>query len=115
VPDAGTLGLPRHLVEAFAKGWVKSSNKAAISFVPGRASVPPPQVRIDPWDPLGPVLELPSLPPSLAGESWKIENGSRGEVVRVSTLQAQQRRLVPARHWSAELTRAGDVSRTFVF
>lgn len=114
VPDAASLGLPRHLVEVFAKGWT-SDGRRSISFSSGRVGVPAPSVRIDPWDPLGPILELPVVPQSLASESWTVESGMGVDSWRASVLQVQQRRLLPARNWSVSLSRPRDTPRTFVF
>jgi hypothetical protein len=114
VPDVEAAVLPRHVVEAFREGWIKEGRKS-VSFSSARVAVPPPVVRIDPWDPLGPVFELPVVPASLKSESWTIESGAGIETLGASLLQMQQRRLLPARHWSAALSRRGEKPRTFVF
>lgn len=115
VPDAASLGLPQHVVGAFRKGWLAGGHQASIAAAASRSAVPSPQVRLDPWDPLGPVMELPALPSSYAHETWKVENGGLAEEVPVSILRSQQRRLLPSRDWSATLTRATEPARVYSF
>lgn len=105
------FGLPRHMVEGlkFDPGETEQAQKLRFR------AVPLPHVRIDPWDPLGPVLELPPLPRDLEEPSWLVEDGTAARSVTGSKVQGHLHRLGPARSWAAELRSARGTLRTSVF
>ncbi len=105
------VGLPRQIVEEFKLDAAEAEQAKKLHF----RAVPLPRVRIDPWDPLGPVLELPPLPRDLTQHSWLLEDGTGARSLPGSMVQAHLHRLGPARSWSAELRSARGTVRTSVF
>jgi hypothetical protein len=69
LPSPDEVGLPPYLMKEFSSGPVHTAKLG-----PGR-SLPRPRVRLDPWDPLGPVLELPPLPRNIDDGVWRVSDG----------------------------------------
>lgn len=107
VPDALELGLPQALVEAF------EAFRAEAPALP-RDGLPRPDVKLDPWDGLGPTLELPASDTS-ADFEWRFRDDRQTAVFPGSRLLGRSMRLSPARNWEVELRGRNGETRSFVF
>lgn len=107
VPDALELGLPQSLVEAFEAFRVGSAPLP-------KDGLPRPSIRLDPWDGLGPTLELP--PSEAAADfEWRFRDDRHTLVLPGSRLLGRSIRLAPARTWEVEFRRRDGDGRSFVF
>ncbi len=107
----GDSGLPRHIADGLKADAIERERAQQLRS----RTVASPQVRLDPWEPLGPVLELPPLPRDLAQPSWLVEDGTGSRSVAGSVVQSHLHRWAPARAWSAELQTPKGPLRTSVF
>jgi hypothetical protein len=109
VPAAAELGLPDSLVQAFA------SFENEVKDTVTRDPVPRPSVQLDPWDGLGPTVELPPADAGVGSLDWRLRDERHTASYRSSRALAQTIRLNPARHWEVECQAIGREPRTFVF
>jgi hypothetical protein len=109
VPNAADLGLPPSLVEAFA------AFETEVRDTVSRDVLPRPYVQLDPWDGLGPTVELPPAEPGVGGFDWRVRDERHTSTYRGSHALGQTVRLHPARHWEVESQARDKEPRTFVF
>jgi hypothetical protein len=109
VPSADDLGLPPSLVEAFAA--FENEVRDTVS----RDVLPRPYIQLDPWDGLGPTLELPPADSGIGAFDWRVRDERHAATYRGSHALAQTVRLRPARHWEVESQPRDGEPRTFVF
>ncbi|MGH8071458.1 MAG: hypothetical protein ACRERE_40760 [Candidatus Entotheonellia bacterium] len=109
VPSPDEVGLPLYLVKEFSSGPVHTAKL-------GQArSLPRPRVRLDPWDPLGPVLELPPLPRDIGDGVWRVSDGISVRNLSAPTTESRTVHLGPARAWDIELLSGGQLLRNVAF
>ena len=108
-PDAEALGLPRYVVEVFTEGDFDRG------VARGRFAVPRPLVTLDPWDTLGPVLELPAVSKDFPAGHWEGHDGRQRFVARATYLAAQTVRLNPAASWHVTIHWQGEAKRIYAF
>jgi len=109
---ASGLGLPDHVVEAY--GRAIGNTQPGLSRSATAVAVPRPRVRLDPWDRIGPVAELPEVPPHLRGSRWLVNNGNWTREIEASILDEMVVPLNPAPVWEIEFASDG-IGRTFAF
>lgn len=66
------VGLPPYVIATFKRLESKQIERARTGRM---RRVPCPSIRIDPWAPFGPELELPQVPFDLAGATWRMVAG----------------------------------------
>ena len=106
------LGLPEHVVEAYVQAL--GTSQPTLSRAASAVVVPRPRIRLDPWDRVGPVLELPATPRQLDGARWQVNSGDRTRAIEASTSDDTVVPLNPAPVWEIEFN-SRDVERTFAF
>ena len=110
ITEGTKAGLPAYMVQRFLE-----MPPELRTYTPTSRGVPRPRVRIDPWDSLGPVIELPAYGDAGAFGPWEINDGNRTWELPSEAGEGRSIRLMPATSWSAVL-RPGDSSgRRFVF
>ncbi len=109
VPSAADLGLPPSLVEAFAAFEIEVRDTVS------RDVLPRPYVQLDPWDGLGPTVELPPAGSGVGGFDWRVRDERHTSTHRGSHALGQTVRLHPARHWEVESQARDKEPRIFVF
>lgn len=120
-PTASEAGLPQYVVDAFAavdEHGAKTGRHSATAD-----GVPRPQLRLEPYDGLGPVVVLPQVAPDKLGGVWRVEAGDQvhrqepssyaPETVRVPPVPTVDTEFLTSdglrRKWSFELLRSGAV------
>lgn len=109
-PSADEVGLPEYVIAAFrrlpaAEATVRST---------GRASIPRPELMIDPYDRLGPTVVLPALPGTLAAGTWRLGEGGASRSHSGSSIRATSVRVEPSRSFDVEFE-SPDLSRRWSF
>ncbi len=107
MPSNSSLGLPQSLVDAFSEFEIEARE------VVTRNTFPRPYVQLDPWDGLGPKLELPSSGGTLRVE-WRVRDGRTATNYGASSFE-RTIRLNPARRWEIEGRMENGEPRTFIF
>lgn len=102
-------GLPPYVVEAFRE----RPGRPAAGPRSGRSRLARPIIRLDPWDPSGLVLVLPTVK-AVPGASWRLRADGQLERFPTSALETRQVRLRPAKSWSVSLE-SGDDSLELAF
>jgi hypothetical protein len=91
-------GLPDHVVEAFARLELDEE----VERVRGGFSVPRPRLLLDPWDRLGPYLELPGVPAELGGAHWLIRSGAAEPTNVPCSRDRQALAVPPSSNWHVD-------------
>ena len=105
------LGLPEHVLEAYFAAIRTSQGLPTRS---GAIAVPRPRIRLDPWDRVGPVAQLPVTPAHLGGSRWLVNAGDKTREIEGSPFDETIIPLSPAPVWEIEFESAA-VERTFAF
>jgi hypothetical protein len=109
VPSAVESGLPQNLVDAFAALQNETGESVA------RDILPRPYVQLDPWDGLGPTLELPPAETGAGSFEWRLRDDRNAVSYRGSHSLKKSIRLNPARRWEIEARAEDREPRTFIF
>lgn len=110
---AADLQLPDHIVEAYLEHLGRTGSVHAASR--GGPSLPRPRVALDPFDPAGPYLELPTIALALGRGTWTVDDGTTVATRRTSAFDAPRLLLAPSLTWSAELRMDDGTVRTSTF
>lgn len=106
VPRSDDIGLPAQLVLAYQE-FIEAGSGIRVST----AADVRPHVRLDPWDGLGPVLELPASGTS----EWTVRQGHASTTYRGTLGFGHTVRLSPSRRWEVDLRGEARSERTFIF
>lgn len=112
VPDANEVGLPPYVVEAFAKR-PRAGTKVGRS--PRRAAFSRARLVLDPYDGLGPTIELPPLPASDSTGTWVVNDGTTTREHPTSAVGPMSVRLAPSTSWEVEFRAADGSARKSTF
>lgn len=110
VPIAAEVGLPAYVLDEYRRGWTR--DKASVA---PRRAIQRPRVRFDPWDGLGPALDLPTLPDDIVEAVWRVETGAGVREIPASHRETYTQRLAPTSSWEVELVHGLRVIRSFSF
>lgn len=110
VPTAADVGLPAYVVDEYKRGWTR--DKASVA---PRRAIQRPRVRFDPWDGLGPALDLPTIPDDIVEAVWRVETGQGVKEIPASHRETYTQRLAPTSSWEVELVHGLRVIRSFSF
>lgn len=108
---AELAGLPQYVLESLAgaPALPRTSSGAA------RERIARPQLRIDPWDTLGPVVVLPPVESDQLGGRWRVEAGELAHRQEPSSYAAETIRLPAATVADVEFLSAQGVRRRWSF
>ncbi|MBX7159498.1 MAG: hypothetical protein K1X95_04335 [Acidimicrobiia bacterium] len=107
IPAAHEVGLPPHVVEAYAEHIDKSESGAGHTPT-SRLTVRRPKVVLDPYSGVGPQLELPVVPADLGLGTWQFET----QAVQAAYAGGEALQLEPRKRWSVGFHH-DDLERTF--
>jgi len=106
------IGLPPYVVLSYKRRATKSPERRDRTRA---RRIPRPEIRLDPWAPFGPEIELPQLPADVIGASWRIHTAGQIQRVAGSNHELRAIPLVPAAAWTAELHVGKQVERETSF
>jgi len=109
VPTADEAGLPQYVVDAYA-ALPRHEARADRH----QAGLPRPALVLDPYDGLGPTIELPSVSSGAAG-TWRVRDGQSTDEEPASALAPASVRVVPSRSWEVEFDATDGAARSWVF
>ena len=102
IPNPADAGLPAHVLRALELHDIERVRNSGPSSRFRQALRP--EIRLDPWSPLGPVLHLPPVPPGVGTGSWTVQSDKEFRKVDASTFEPSEVHLEPARSWTLEFT-----------
>lgn len=113
---AGSVGLPEYFVteyDQFRRAHPAGPGRRGGRALGSRATyVPRPDVEIDPWDTLGPVLRLPAVDADHA--AWVVNAEPSGGSTTLDAYQDQTLTLRVAQQWTINLRAGGEMLRTWI-
>lgn len=104
VPPADDVGLPEHVVTAFAS-FIKKQ-PLNLTQRPTTERLPRPIVRIDPWGGEGPELDLAPVPERYRTARWRVTGAAS---TACSTIEWQSLPLDRAQRWTVSITETSTV------
>lgn len=108
--DGRDYGLPSHIVEAF---W-KLDRKRLPTAHRGQ-SMPRPRFVLDPWDRLGPHLELPGVAAEFGAAGWTVTHEGATPREVVASRDRQTVPVGPSKNWHVNFVAALRAPRPFAF
>lgn len=110
LPTPVEVGLPPYVLKGF-RDMVSAGGLKGRSLRPTRPGTvqPTPVLRCDPWDLLGPRVELPPLVGFGAGDYWTISSPAGVQRERTSTSDMRAIEVDPHRQWEVKLSQDGHV------
>lgn len=111
IPSAEDVGIPDYVRSAFVD-FVTARGPVRLST---RHRGLQPRVMIDPWDAMGPTIELPVVKDGSSDDYWRIHGDRQADRVNTSRVSEGRVRLNPSSSWTVQLSRSGmtETGRTF--
>lgn len=110
-PAGADVGLPQYVADAFG-----AADRGSARRVLGRREgVVRPQLRLEPYDGLGPVVVLPAVGTEQVGGTWRVQTGDRVHRHQPSTYAAETVKVPPAAAAEVEFLSRDGVRHRWIF